>query len=435
MPYTKPDIIYPIEIWCACPSYDVQKETTQKKLETYLPKNRIKKIIYVKTGVWGEVILDNGVRINFKSYEQGREKFQGAGKRIIWFDEEPPHDIWEEAFVRVEAGVPLDIILTMTPINGMTWVYDDLYMQNGINPDLFVSEAEWDDNPFLTEAQKKQMMQGLRPDAIEVRRKGQFMQKTGLVCRWWRGDKHLQDIVFNPDWQVGGALDFGYSNPACFGLIGVDYDDNLNLFSGFYEKGLTSPKIAERIVKLCQAHGVNMNDLVIVADSAQAQSIQELNDISTTNKYGFVVIGVVKQPKTSQQNWDEWRADKLEQYGEVVNDKTKLLVSKDLLWFDEKQGKTVNWFASEANSLKWAEVASAIGKEKVQGSTWDIRYANHAIDMITYFISYHIEAPERPKNDPLANKIPNTYIRPSPVKDEESESGDWAEVSFSEEVL
>lgn len=109
----------PIEVWAACPSYDQQKETTQKKLEHYIPKNRIKDVTYVKKNTWGEIVLDNGSKINFKSYEQGREKFQGVGKRLIWFDEEPAHDIWEECFVRTEAGVPLDIILTMTPINGM----------------------------------------------------------------------------------------------------------------------------------------------------------------------------------------------------------------------------------------------------------------------------------------------------------------------------
>ena len=33
------DIGEPIEIWAACPSFDAQEETTQKKLLTYLPAN------------------------------------------------------------------------------------------------------------------------------------------------------------------------------------------------------------------------------------------------------------------------------------------------------------------------------------------------------------------------------------------------------------
>jgi len=109
----------PIEAWSICPSFDAQAETTQKKLIRYLPKNQIADTTTIRKGIYSSITLKNGSMINFKSYEQGRAKFQGAGKRVIWFDEEPPHDIWEECVVRQEAGQELDIILTMTPIKGM----------------------------------------------------------------------------------------------------------------------------------------------------------------------------------------------------------------------------------------------------------------------------------------------------------------------------
>src|SRR5690606_14492578 len=98
---------------------------------------------------------------------QGREKWQSAGKDWIWFDEEPPKDIWEEAFVRQEAGRQLRIILTMTAIKGMTWVYDRLYKSTS-NPDLYVSMAGWDDNPWLGESQKAQMSRGLTSQSLKV---------------------------------------------------------------------------------------------------------------------------------------------------------------------------------------------------------------------------------------------------------------------------
>jgi len=145
-----------IEVWASCPSYDVQEETTQPKLLKYIPESQIKSKTHLRGKIIKSIVLKNGNRLSFKSYEQGREKFQGAGKRLIWFDEEPPKSIYEEAFVRQEAGVQLDIIMTMTPINGMTWVYDDLYKATD-NQDLFVSEAGWDDNPYLLESQKEQM--------------------------------------------------------------------------------------------------------------------------------------------------------------------------------------------------------------------------------------------------------------------------------------
>ena len=39
-------------------------------------------------------------RIGFKSYEQGREKWQGETLDWVWFDEEPPLDIYTEGLTR-----------------------------------------------------------------------------------------------------------------------------------------------------------------------------------------------------------------------------------------------------------------------------------------------------------------------------------------------
>jgi phage terminase large subunit-like protein len=425
-------ILPPIEIWCACPSFDQQKETTQKKLARYIPKHRIKDITYVKKNTWGELILDTGTQINFKSYEQGAEKFQGTGKRLIWFDEEPPRDIWEECFVRSEAGIPLDIILTMTAVKGMTWVYDDIYLDTD-NPDLFVSTAGWDDNPFLTEKQKAQMSRGLTPQALQVRREGKFVKRVGLVCPWWDRSVHLRKITYNPDWEVGGAIDFGFSNPACFGLIGADYDDNLNLFDGFYGPGMTTPTIGDKIIKLFYKY--ELRSLDIVADSAQAEDIQELNDYFTEKNVNITVIPI-KKAGTKKENWDEYRARKLQEYGDVTEDKrTKIVVSMDLSWFDEKKGKDVNWFVYEVEGLKWDETVGSTG-ETQQGAIWDSKNPNHAIDMLTYYQIDHLDAPEAPEDDdPIKTKIPGTYVRPSVNEDEVEEENDWGTSTGEDEFL
>jgi phage terminase large subunit-like protein len=423
-PYRK--INLPIETWCSCPSYDQQKETTQKKLQTYLPTHRIADITYVKKNTWGEVVLDNGSKISFKSYEQGREKFQGVGKRLIWFDEEPPHDIWEECFVRSEAGIPLDIILTMTAIKGMTWVYDELYL-NTANPDLFVSTAGWDDNPFLTEKQKEQMARGLSPEALKVRKEGKFVRRVGMVAPWWDRSIHLGEIIPDPYWQIGASMDFGFSHPAAFELIGADYDDNLNIFDGFYGTEMTTPTIGKKIVELFEKH--HLQELTIVADSAQAQDIQELNDYFGEIKANITVIGVRKQSGTNSENWDEYRARKMQEYGQVINGKTKVKVSKDLIWFDEKEGVYANWFVKEVENLKWDETLSPTG-DKQQGGRWDSKYPNHAIDTFTYYLVDHLEKPDKPKDGkPWEGKIPGTFI---PPVEEEENSGDFFKESHDD---
>ncbi len=59
--------------------------------------------------------------LGFKSYDQGRKKFQGTGRHVIWFDEEPPMDVYNEALIRT-ATVHGIIMLTFTPLSGMSEV-------------------------------------------------------------------------------------------------------------------------------------------------------------------------------------------------------------------------------------------------------------------------------------------------------------------------
>lgn len=57
----------------------------------------------------------------FKSYDQGRRRWQGETLDWVWFDEEPPEEIYTEGLTRTNAtgGV---VWLTFTPLEGMSRV-------------------------------------------------------------------------------------------------------------------------------------------------------------------------------------------------------------------------------------------------------------------------------------------------------------------------
>ncbi|TXN34427.1 hypothetical protein FV233_29765 [Methylobacterium sp. WL7] len=57
--------------------------------------------------------------VGFKSFDQGRRKFQGTAKHMIWLDEEPPQDVHEECMIRLMTTNGL-MIVTYTPMSGMT---------------------------------------------------------------------------------------------------------------------------------------------------------------------------------------------------------------------------------------------------------------------------------------------------------------------------
>lgn len=381
------DIKTDIEIWCACPSYEVQEETTQKKLLSYLPEEEIEHISYLRGRIIKKIRMKNGTVIDFKSYDQGREKFQGTGKRLIWFDEEPPKDIWEECFVRVEAGQPLDVILTMTAVKGMTWVYDDIYLATG-NPDLYVSEAGWDDNPWLTEKQKEQMSRGLSVQALKVRREGKFVKRVGLVCAWWDRNLHLHHYTeLNKTWTWYEALDGGFSDPAAWLLIGVDNDNNVHVVDGFRQKQLIGKRLKE--IRDIKVGGLTITDGWMDVDPRLQH---ELSD------EGMSLRTVLKKPKEAE-NWDETLASKLEEYGGVQagTGAPRLFISDNLIEISERTGKEQNWLVQEIENLVWLERLSKQGEEIVP--KWDDhrRFGHHfdGVRALAYFLVSYMRTESR----------------------------------------
>ncbi len=57
--------------------------------------------------------------LGFKSYQQGRDGFEGTAKHFIWLDEEPPRSVYEECLLRTMTTEG-SIILTFTPLQGMS---------------------------------------------------------------------------------------------------------------------------------------------------------------------------------------------------------------------------------------------------------------------------------------------------------------------------
>lgn len=59
--------------------------------------------------------------LQFKTYEQGRERWQGPTLNGVWYDEEPPEDIYEEGLTRTNTTEGPNA-LTFTPLLGMSTV-------------------------------------------------------------------------------------------------------------------------------------------------------------------------------------------------------------------------------------------------------------------------------------------------------------------------
>lgn len=191
-PYKKVSV--PNEQWVVSTDYNVQKEASQRAVMSFLPTNEILgNPSHIKAGVIDTIYLKNGSVISFKSTDSGVSRFAGAAKRGIWFDEEPPKEIWQECIARIGAGQQLDIWLTMTPIFegkdgrkiGMTWTYRDLYVKRDGNR-IFCINVNLDDNIHLTSEQREEQKKKYDGVEYDIRIKGEFKLITG-------------NMVFNAD--------------------------------------------------------------------------------------------------------------------------------------------------------------------------------------------------------------------------------------------
>src|SRR5690606_3806157 len=76
------------------------------------------KSVIVKWGGGGDTQARESV-LSFKAYEKGREKWQGETLDGVWYDEEPPLDIYSEGKTRTQARNGINMV-TFTPLKGMS---------------------------------------------------------------------------------------------------------------------------------------------------------------------------------------------------------------------------------------------------------------------------------------------------------------------------
>ena len=69
--------------------------------------------------------------LGFKSYDQGREKWQGETLDVVWFDEEPAMDIYMEGLTRTNATGGM-VFMTFTPLKGMSDVVEMFIKEVGL---------------------------------------------------------------------------------------------------------------------------------------------------------------------------------------------------------------------------------------------------------------------------------------------------------------
>ena len=198
----------------------------------------------LKGGAWSTAFhnqkrkldFENGSFIEFMSADQEMDKFAGTSRHLIHFDEEPPQNIYEENEARIiDTGG--SIIITMTPLMGMTWLFDEIYEKRN-EEGIHVVTVSMTDNPYLNQNEVANFVQKLSKDSRKSRVLGQFVAHGGLIFPEFHPDTHVIEQMLPPrTWEWYCSLDHGLANPTAILWHAVSPDGTIITFAESYESG------------------------------------------------------------------------------------------------------------------------------------------------------------------------------------------------------
>lgn len=373
----KPDVC----CWVVSLTTQVQRDVAQSKILSYLNKNWIYDVVMqtgrkdsLESGVIDHILLKNvfgGIsKIGFKSCDQGREKFQGASLDFVWFDEEPPYDIYQECRMRVfdKCG---EVFGTMTPLKGLTWVYDEIYLNSKQDKEVWSEQMEWADNPFLSQDELEALTKTLSQEELEARRYGKFIANGGQVYKEFDENINVVEPFNVPkSWYDNISIDPGLNNPLSAHWYACDYDGNIYVIAEHYEAKQGVEYHANKIKQISESlgwHKTSNGYISCLIDSAANQRTLACEKSVTELFYDY---GIVANPKVNKDLFSG--ISRVKYYLKNAEGKSKLFIFKNC-----------TNLIREIKSYFWGSGDTPIKKD------------DHCLDELRYYIM------SKPENKPL----------------------------------
>lgn len=207
--------------------------------------------------------------IVLKTYEQGRETWQGTEQDIIWLDEEPPLDVYSEALIRTMTTNGI-VLLTFTPLRGLSDVVLS-FMETDQSAKKSTSKytviATWDDVPHLTEQAKEELIQTIPVNERDARSRGIPVIGSGRIYPFSPDDVVIADRLIPKFWPKCYAMDVGWNKTAAlWGALDRE-TDILYIYSEHYQ-GEQEPILHAKAI---QARGSWIKGVVDPASRGRSQ--------------------------------------------------------------------------------------------------------------------------------------------------------------------
>jgi phage terminase large subunit-like protein len=229
--------------------------------------------------------LNNDSFMEFLSYESDLDKFAGTSRHFVAYDEEPPEVIYTENLARL-IDTQGHQWFSMTPVEGMSWVYDKIYLpgKEGTDPRYHNTEIRMDENPYISAEAIAEFLGDLDDaNEKEARGTGKFIEMGGLIYKSFDpkpGGKHVLDregLRFPRSVPIGISLDHGFNNPTAVLWHALLPEGKIVTFHEHYLSGATVREHAAAIHAFNRANRINPS--ILIADP----SIRNTDPITGTS--------------------------------------------------------------------------------------------------------------------------------------------------------
>lgn len=177
--------------------------------------------------------------VGFKSYDQGRAKWQATTVDLVWFDEEPPEDVYSEGVTRTTASKGY-VFLTFTPLLGMSNVVRRFLSEKDAHRRITTMTIE--DAGHFTPEERARIIARYPEHEREARANGVPILGSGRVFPIADARILIPPFRVPNHWPVIGGLDFGWDHPTGAVKLAWDRDNDIIYLIREHRLSKTTPK-------------------------------------------------------------------------------------------------------------------------------------------------------------------------------------------------
>lgn len=178
--------------------------------------------------------------LTLKTYDQGRERWQGATLDFVWFDEEPDYELYTEGLTRTNATKGI-VYLTFTPLLGMSKTVKRFLVEKA--PGTHVTHMTIADAHHYTEEERRAIILAYPEHERKARADGIPMLGSGAVFPVAEEMIRCEAFPLPDHFQRIAGVDFGYDHPFACGWLAVDPDTDTVYLYDAYKQRATTPMV------------------------------------------------------------------------------------------------------------------------------------------------------------------------------------------------